>query len=272
MDLFHAIALGIIKGLTEFLPISSSGHLVLGKVLFGFNDTRLIFEVFVHFGTVLSVIVAFYKDIGDLITSFFRGLIHPGQWKSLWTTDESFRLSWLILLGIIPAGVIGLLVEGYVTDAFSNPTFVGFTLLITALILWTSRFANPEDAPVNWKRSIIIGFAQALAIIPGISRSGTTITAGLWLRLSAESAAKFSFFLAIPVILGASLMKLFEIFTLQLTGSQLVLILAGTIAAFLSGWIAIIFLMDTLRKGKFSWFALYCLVIGLVTIFITTVL
>jgi len=270
MDLFQAIILGIIQGLTEFLPISSSGHLVLGKVIFGFEDTGLIFEVFVHFGTVLSVIVAFRNDILELVTSFFSGLMKPGEWKNLWAADEHFRLSWLILLGILPAGIIGLLVESQITQAFSSPTFVGITLLFTALILWTSRYATPLDEPVDWKRSIAIGFAQALAIIPGISRSGTTITAGLWLRLSAENAAKFSFFLAIPVILGASAIKFMEIFSLQLTSAQLWQVFAGTLAAFLSGWLAIIFLMDILRKGKFSWFALYCLIIGVTTILITT--
>ncbi|MCF7805774.1 MAG: undecaprenyl-diphosphate phosphatase [Candidatus Marinimicrobia bacterium] len=271
MELTRAIFLGVIQGLTEFLPISSSGHLALAQALFGRQATGLVFEVFVHFGTVVSVLVAFRKDISEILGALFRGIIRPGEWHSLWANDPDFRMNWMILIGIIPAGVIGFVVEDLVDQAFGSPVLVGFMLIGTALILWSSRFAVNQDADLNWKKSIAVGFAQALAIIPGISRSGTTITAGMWLKLNPERAAKFSFFLAIPVILGASLIKFIEILQTGIASAALWPLVAGTLAAFLSGWIAIVFLMDLLRKGKFSWFAIYCGFVGVLTIIISMV-
>lgn len=269
MELLRAILLGILQGFTEFLPISSSGHLALAQAAFGYEESGLAFEVFLHFGTVLSVIVAFRKDIAQILIALFHGLRKPSQWTAIWKTDENFRLNWLILIGIIPAGVLGLLAENYVDQAFQNPLLVGVMLLVTAAILWSSHYAKPTDANIGIGKSILIGIAQALAIVPGISRSGTTITAGLWLKIKPETAAKFSFYLAIPVILGASLIKFLDILEMSIPLNQIWSIVAGTIASFLSGWIAIIFLMDLLRKGKFSWFAFYCATIGLVTIIVT---
>lgn len=269
MEFWRSVLLGILQGFTEFLPISSSGHLALAQALFGYQESGLIFDVFVHFGTGLSVIVAFRKDIAGILTAFFRGVSQPSEWSALWNNDEEFRLNWLILIGIIPAGVIGLAMENYVDQAFQNPLFVGIMLLVTAAILWSSHYAKPNDAKIGIGKSIVIGFAQALAIIPGISRSGTTITAGLWLKIKPEKAAKFSFYLAIPVILGASLIQFLDVMSVGLPADQIIALVAGTIASFLSGWLAIIFLMDLLRKGKFSWFAIYCAVVGGITIIAT---
>ncbi|HKJ66624.1 MAG TPA: undecaprenyl-diphosphate phosphatase, partial [bacterium] len=199
-----------------------------------------------------------------------QGILQPARWSDLWETDEQFRLNGMILIGIIPAGIIGLLTENFIDRAFQNPLLVGCMLLVTALILWSSRYARQKpDDRLGVGRSILIGFAQALAIIPGISRSGSTITAGLWLRLHPETAAKFSFFLVIPVILGASALELINALHIHLTSIEYWGVIVGTIAAFLSGWAAILLLMDTLRKGQFSWFALYCAVVGILTIGIT---
>ncbi len=270
MEIVQAVILGIVQGLTEFLPISSSGHLVLVQTIFDYQSTGLVFEVFVHFGTVLSVIVVFRRDIAEMVGALFRGILQPARWRDLWETDEQFKLNWLVLIGIIPAGVIGLLVEHVIDRAFQNPLLVGGMLLITALILWSSRFTRQNtDAQLQVGTSIVMGFAQALAIIPGISRSGSTITAGLWLRIHPETAAKFSFFLAIPVIVGASALEFLNVLHTRLSSVELWGVIFGTIAAFFSGWIAILFLMETLRKGKFSWFALYCTVIGGLTIGVT---
>ncbi len=224
------------------------------------------FEVFVHFGTVLSIVVLFRRDIADILGAFFRGILRPGNWKSLWKDNADFRMSWLILLGILPAGVLGMALESQISSAFESPVLVGVMLVVTGLILWSSRYAAEETDRITWWGSLLIGLAQALAIIPGISRSGTTITAGLWLRIRPEQAAKFSFFLSIPVILGASLLKFIEILGGTLTQAQVWEVVSGTVAAFLSGLLAITFLMKTLRQGKFSWFALYCAGIGLLTI------
>ncbi len=270
MEIVQALMLGVIQGLTEFLPISSSGHLVLARSMFGYKSVGLTFEIFVHFGTVLSVIVAFRNDLKSMLTGYIQGILKPGQWKDLWSTSSDFRMGWFVLIGIIPAGFAGLAGESYVEKFFQDPLLVGCMLLVTGLILWSSRLIHTENNhPLTVIRVILIGCAQVLAIIPGISRSGTTITAGLWLRLPPEMAAKFSFYLVIPVILGASGLEFVHITQQHLTATQLWGVIVGTISAFLSGWLAIIFLMDTLRKGKFSLFALYCALIGAVTIFIS---
>lgn len=267
MEILHAILLGVIQGITEFLPISSSGHLALAQALFGYQSTGLVFEVFLHFGTVVSVLVVFRTEIIQIISSLFHGLKQPREWKQLWQTDPQFKMNGLIVIGIIPAGVIGFLAEEYVDRIFQSPALVGAMLIATALILWSSRWPNKEvSGELTTGKSILIGFAQALAIIPGISRSGTTITAGLWSHIEPEQAAKFSFYLAIPVILGASALELTRVFHAHFTAIELWAIAAGTLTSFLAGWVAIIFLMDLLRKGKFSWFAIYCLVIGVLTI------
>ncbi|MBS1272611.1 MAG: Undecaprenyl-diphosphatase [Candidatus Marinimicrobia bacterium] len=271
MEILRAVFLGVVQGLTEFLPISSSGHLALAQAVFGYEESGLTFEVFVHFGTVVSVLVAFRQDISRILAALFRGLTKPDQWADLWETDDDFRMNWLILIGIIPAGMAGFLVEDLVDQAFQNPLLVGVMLLVTALILWSSRYAQVRESELDWKKSLLIGLAQTLAIIPGISRSGTTITAGMWLKLDPERAAKFSFYLAIPVILGASLIKLLDIVNTGIPQNALWALIAGTVAAFLSGWLAIVFLMELLRKGKFSWFAVYCLIVGLLTIGISLV-
>jgi len=272
MEIIQSLVLGIVQGLTEFLPISSSGHLAIVQALFQYESTGLVFEVFVHFGTVMSVIVAFRKDLQDMLSALYRGIIQPGQWKHLWEEDDQFRWNWLILIGIIPAGVAGLLMEDMVDQAFQDPLLVGVMLLVTAMILWSSRIPKQlNSTSVGIGKSILIGCAQALAIIPGISRSGSTITAGIWLKISPEVAAKFSFFLAIPVILGASVLEFFSVLQANLSAIELWGVIVGTIAAFLSGWAAILFLMDILRRGKFSWFAIYCSIIGVFTIAITII-
>lgn len=266
MEIFQAIVLGVIQGLTEFLPISSSGHLVLAQQILRFGSTGLVFEVFVHFGTVLSIVVLFRDDLARILIAFFTGITHPGNWPVRWRQDADFRMTWLILLGILPAGVLGMAFETEISAAFQSPLLVGAMLIFTGLILWSSRYASQETDRIRWWQSVFIGCAQALAIIPGISRSGSTITAGLWLKIQPEQAAKFSFFLSIPVILGASFLKFFEVLGGSLTHAQIWVVIVGTVASFISGLIAIVFLMRTLRQGRFSWFALYCIGVGVLTI------
>jgi len=266
MEILQAIILGIVQGLTEFLPISSSGHLVLAQKILGFRESGLIFEVFVHFGTVLSVIAVFYRDILRILYALASGILHPGRWKTLWVDDVDFRMSGLILVGILPAGFFGLLLESQVSRAFQSSLLVGVMLIVTGFILWSSHYARQHTERITMWQSLLVGLAQALAIIPGISRSGTTITAGLWLKIKPEIAAKFSFFLAIPVILGASVMKFGAILGGTISRTQIWGVVSGTAAAFISGLIAIIFLLRVLRQGKFSWFALYCIGIGVLTV------
>ncbi len=263
MNVVNAILLGLVQGLTEFLPISSSGHLVLGKAILGIREPSIVFEVFVHFGTLLSVVLIFRKDILNLIQSAFRCLKSPQTCARDWAEDASIRLLFFIILGTIPAVVVGLLFESAVENAFSDPRFASGMLLVTAAILFATLYVNHTDRPLTTKNTIVMGFAQALAILPGISRSGSTISFGLFLKVSGDQAARFSFLLSIPAILGATILKSAEIATTGINSAQLGLLALGTLVAFLSGTVAIKALLHIVQKGKLYWFSPYCLIIGL---------
>ena len=193
MTILEAVILGIIQGLTEFLPISSSGHLVLGQELLGISIPGNSFEVVVHLGTLCSVLIVFWPDIWELITSIRS------------TTSQKYILG--IVIATIPAVLIGLLFKDIISEAFDNIRVVSITLLITGLILFTTKYINIKDINISLGRGLLIGIAQAAAIIPGISRSGVTISAGMHLGVSPDKAAKFSFLLAIPAIAGAGIIN-----------------------------------------------------------------
>ena len=267
MTLAQAIILGLIQGLTEFLPVSSSGHLVLAEALLHIQKQGITFEVFVHFGTLLAVVVAFWSDIVDMFLAAIRWISHPSQTKTLWNSDKGFRLLILISIGSIPAGIIGILFDKTIESAFSDPLFVSFMLLITGTILLLSRFGRTKrNKPTVWD-SILIGTAQSFAIIPGISRSGSTISSGMLLGLEKSEAARFSFLLAMPAILGAFILKLKDLLASPvIPHSEVVTLGVGTLVSFVSGYFAIILLLDLVKRGKFSWFAFYCFVIGILGI------
>ncbi len=264
MSVLQAIVLGLIQGLTEFLPVSSSGHLVLAKSLFHIHEQGITFEVFVHFGTFLAVIVAFWPDVVKLVVVFLRWLAHLSQTARLWKKDPYFRLLLFILIGSVPAGIIGVLFDKQIEAAFSNPVFVSVMLLVTGSILLVSRFGKTKRPVPNLLDSILIGTAQAFAIIPGISRSGSTISTGMLLGVEKSEAARFSFLLALPVIFGAFVLKLKDLLSSGAVANHEILTLSlGTLVSFISGYFAILFLLDVVKKGKFSWFAVYCFLVGI---------
>ncbi len=264
MNVLQAIILGLIQGLTEFLPVSSSGHLVLAKSLLHIQEQGITFEVFVHFGTFLAVLVAFWSDIVQLFLVFFRWLARLSQTARLWKEDLYFRLLVFILIGSIPAGVIGVLFDKPIETAFSDPVFVSIMLRITGTILLISRYGKTKRPHPNLLDSILIGTAQAFAIIPGISRSGSTISTGMLLGVEKSEAARFSFLLALPAIFGAFVLKLKDLLSGGTIPHHEILTLStGTLVSFISGYFAIILLLDLVKKGKFSWFALYCFLIGI---------
>lgn len=264
MGIFEAILLGALQGLTEFLPVSSSGHLVLAQEIMGIShEGDITFEVFVHFGTLLSVLYAFRKDIGAIVMATYRVLLHPRSFGHMYRNDEFFRLAIFILVGTVPAAVVGLRFEAQIASLFSDPKLVSVMLMITGFILFLTRFSNPkEGVRVGLGSSIIIGFAQAIAIIPGISRSGSTISAGIFTGVSREHAAEFSFLLAVPVILGATLLKVGELAASPPGMEKMLSLIAGTVVASIFGYGAIRLLLDLLRKRRFSWLAYYCFLAG----------
>ncbi len=248
MDLLKVVILAVVQGITEFLPISSSGHLVIFQHFMDIKE-GLTLDIFLHFGTLLAVILVFWKDVKGMIT--FR--------------KEYRKLTYYILVGSIPAGLIGILFEDVFERLFTNITIVGFALLVTGTLLWLSdRVQNEERNLKKMKLSdaLVIGFAQAFAIIPGISRSGATIVGGLFKGLERKLAAKFSFLLSIPVIAGATLLEARNLFRTgpgSITAGE---ILSGTLTAALAGYFSIKLLLKLIQQEKLSIFAYYCWLLG----------
>jgi len=262
---FDALLLGIVQGLTEFLPVSSSGHLVLVGHLLGVqHNSDLTFEVFVHFGTLMSVAVMYWHDLVAIVRSFAKASLHPLHVAEQYRQDEMYRLGVQILVASVPAGVIGVLFEEDIAAAFTDPKLVATMLVVTGLILFLTRLARPSpDRQQSLAVALAVGCAQAFAIIPGISRSGTTISAGMYCRILPERAARFSFLMSLPVICGATLLKTEELISTGTTLDSLGILFIGTAAAFVSGYVAIRVLLQVIARGKFRLFAVYCLVVGI---------
>jgi len=247
---WQGLVLGLVQGLTEFLPISSSGHLVLAEEFVGYRPQGVFFEVVVHLATLLSVFIAYRRRIAELLTGLLAG------------RREALTYAGLLILASIPAAAAGLLWRDYFERIFHSPVDLGWQFLLTAVLLWSTKWAAPraKGTPVNWWRAILIGAGQALAIIPAISRSGTTIAAALWTGVTPAVAAEFSFLMSIIVIAGTGALELRQIPAgVSLTEPGLV---TAFIAALVSGIVAIRFLVALLRSSRFHLFASYCAVVG----------
>lgn len=258
METIDAIILGIIQGLTEFLPVSSSGHLELGKAILGDKsvpEESLLFTVVLHFATALSTIVVFRKDIFEII----KGLL---QFKK----NEETLFSLKIIISMIPAVLIGLFFEEQLEKLFGgNVLFVGFMLLITAALLWFADKAKSTRKPVSTSNSFVIGVAQAIAMLPGISRSGATISTSVLLGNDKTKAARFSFLMVIPLIFGKIAKDILS-GDLTFSSENTTPIILGFIAAFISGLFACTWMISLVKKSKLTYFAVYCVVVGLIAI------
>lgn len=261
MSLLQAAILGVVQGLTEFLPVSSSGHLVLAEHLLGIPAQNLRFEVAVHLATVLSVCVAYRRKIGKLAKAVLRARIYPEKGR-IRIGDENLRLFLLLLLATIPAALLGYFFEGLIERAFGNPVTTSFGLVMTGFILFATRFVKRHDRNLDWRRSLAIGLAQAVAILPGISRSGSTIATGIYAGIKQEKAAEFSFLLSIPIILGAGLVKLKEVSQAAMPAPEIAALIAGSVTAGLSGFLAIRWLLRVIKSQRFEVFAYYCWAMG----------
>lgn len=255
MTYFDAAILGILQGLTEFLPVSSSGHLVLARALLNIKPGGITFEVMVHFGTLLAVVVYFRSQILRLIQSLFDK-----------TMKAERAVVTCLVIGTIPAGIVGLTLRHQFETAFSNQSITSAMLLVTGLILLATRFVRKGNHKVGLLSSIIMGIGQAMAIMPGISRSGSTIAAGMFVGVEPSRAAEFSFLLAIPAILGATVLE-FDALG-QLEGHLLGKYLLGAGLAFLVGLFAVYLVMATVRRGKLEYFAYYCFAAGAVGLYL----
>ncbi|PKA82676.1 undecaprenyl-diphosphatase [Ulvibacter sp. MAR_2010_11] len=258
MDAWEAIILGIVQGFTEFLPVSSSGHLELGKALLGDTsvpEESLLFTVVLHFATALSTVVVFRKDVIELLS---------GLLKFKWNEETQFVFK--IGLSMIPAVVIGLLFEEELESLFGgNIAFVGCMLIVTAILLWMADRAKDTDKKVSFGNAVIIGISQAIAMLPGISRSGATISTSVLLGNDKSKAARFSFLMVVPLIFGKIAKDIFS-GELSAESTNLTTLGLGFAAAFICGLIACTWMISLVKKSKLRYFAIYCIVVGLLAI------
>jgi len=257
MEITQATILGIIQGLTEWLPISSSGHLVLLQMIL-ISRSSATFNAILHAGTLLAVIVAFRRDISHVIKSFFEGLSELPR-ASAFSSPER-KLPLYLLIGTIPIAILGLALARDIEEIFGSSRVVGVGLLITAALLHSTKWARGER-PLDLKRAIIIGLAQSIAIFPGISRSGSTISAALLSGMKRDEAVRYSFLLSIPALTGFLILELLVSPAWEILNPEN---LAGLLSSFITSLIAIKFLLSVIRKGRLHLFSYYCAVLGVV--------
>lgn len=278
MTFLEAILLGILQGLTEFLPVSSSGHLVLAQQFLGLKEPLVFFDVMLHVGTLAAVLVAYRDAIGRLVVGGLSALgdrqlwRHPGR---ILNNSPDLKFIGLILLGSIPTGVIAVAFKTQLESFFDEVRLVSVMLILTGAILQLPRFrrektGNHENSAHHLKtwHAPLIGIAQGCAITPGISRSGTTISLALFLGIPAKTAAEYSFLLSIPAILGAVALKVHDVGD---TTIPLHIVGGGMLASFIVGYIALRFLLVVLNRGKFSRFSYYCIALGIVSLLIALI-
>ena len=278
MTFLEAILLGILQGLTEFLPISSSGHLVLAQTFLGLKEPLVFFDVMLHVGTLAAVLVVYREAIGKLAIGSVSTLVDTQFWRkprATFNTSNELKFISLILLGSVPTGVIAVLFKDQLESFFDEVQLVSIMLILTGVILQLPRLRRQNvegpDTPSSelkaW-HAPLIGIAQGCAITPGISRSGTTISLALFLGIPAKTAAEYSFLLSIPAILGAVVLKIRDVGD---TTIPLYIVGAGMLAAFIVGYIALRLLLVVLNRGKFSLFSYYCIALGLISLLIALI-
>ena len=252
MNWYEALIFGLVQGLTEFLPVSSDGHLEIVKFLFGGVEESFLFSVAVHGATVLSILAVFWKEILKLLKGVFN-----------FEMNEETVYTLKLIVSMIPVAIVGFTMKEQVESLFiADMDITGSFLLVTALFLLIGHFVPKRNKPISYGNAFVIGIAQALATLPGLSRSGSTISTGLMLGNSKDELARFSFLMVIVPILGANFLELVTTETTEVSGVLVPLVIAF-VAAFVSGYVACRWMINIVRKGKLGWFALYCILVGL---------
>ncbi len=279
MTIIEAIILGIIQGLAEFLPISSSGHLAIAKFFFGFENSSISFDVFLHLGTLVAVFAVFYKDIFELIKEFFGicadaisnviTFFKGGDKKYKKVIGTPYRrFVMLVIVSTIPTAIIGVLIKDIVEESAGTLIIPGICLLVTAVMLLVSdmlKDGNKTEKNTSWANALFIGACQGIATMPGISRSGTTITAGLVCGLKRDFVVKYSFIMSIPAILGAVVLEIPDM-KADLAKTPAMCYVVGAIVAAVVGYICIKAMLVIVKKKKFKYFAYYCAAVGLAAV------
>ena len=263
MEIYQGIILGILQGLTEFLPVSSSGHLVLGQIYFNITEYGLVFDASVHMGTLGAVFIIYFKDIREILKS----LLHYARTRNASGHERNLTLAAAIIIGSVPTAIIGLVLKQYEHILFTSSLLVGAMLMVTGCLLWMSRhcYRIKKGEHLTPLKAVIIGISQGFAVIPGISRSGTTIAVGLFTGLDRMTSARFSFLLSIPAILGAQVISLKDMMESQSYIDPATI--CGTIASFIVGLAALKLLLRLVNIGKFHLFAPYCWLAGILALF-----
>jgi len=261
VEIWKSAVVGLVQGLTEFLPVSSSAHIVFAGKFLGIREGKLDLTIVVHVGTLLAVFAALWYRVAPVVRGTLAGLGDLVRGRSPWHNND-FRWGVYLVVGTVPAAVIGALFEGPIEEAFNDPSFAAAMLIVTGGLLFGTHFVRNATREMGWWSTLAVGFAQALAIFPGISRSGSTIAMGLFCKVDRQKAAEFSFLLAIPVILGGSILWFFEK-TGHPQAVGIASLAVGLIVSAASGYFAIKVLLHFVRQGRLSWFAYYCWAVGL---------
>mgnify|MGYP001473390022 CR=1 FL=1 len=266
ITLIKYLILGLVQGITEPIPISSSGHLIIVRELFGIEARGLSFEIFVNFASLLAVLIIYRNDIIRLIINGYKFLFKKDE-----AAKSDFMFIIYLIIGTIPVGVVGVLFGDLVGDALSGPyatTIVGITLLVTAAAIWAIRNlrGKKRDGDLTVRDAIIVGLAQAVAVTPGISRSGASIVASMAVGMNQETALRFAFLLYIPVSLGSGILEIPEIISDPTFNQLMIPYIIAFIASFVATYFALKWFMDIMRKGNLKYFAYYCIVVGILVL------
>lgn len=272
IDLISAIILGAVQGISEFLPISSSAHLVLVPHLLGV-ETSLVFDTILHLGTLVAIFSVFWKDIVNILKGFILSILDLTKSKEVFLKGirevPAKRFAWLLIVATIPTGIMGILFKDAIETIFRGTLFIGVFLIITGILLYMSerhKSGSITERDMTFKQAIALGVCQGLAVLPGISRSGATISAGLFAGLNREYAARYSFILSIPAVLGAGLIQIKDIVTIDVSAFVLV---AGFLSSVIFGYLSIKLLLKMIEGWSLDIFAFYCWIIGIITILAT---
>ncbi len=272
IDLISAIILGAVQGISEFLPISSSAHLVLVPHLLGV-ETSLVFDTILHLGTLVAIFSVFWKDIVNILKGFILSILDLTESKEVFLKGirevPAKRFAWLLIVATIPTGIMGILFKDAIETIFRGTLFIGVFLIITGILLYMSerhKSGSITERDMTFKQAIALGVCQGLAVLPGISRSGATISAGLFAGLNREYAARYSFILSIPAVLGAGLIQIKDIVTIDVSAFVLV---AGFLSSVIFGYLSIKLLLKMIEGWSLDIFAFYCWIIGIITILAT---
>jgi undecaprenyl-diphosphatase len=264
MSLIHSFILGLVQGITEFLPVSSSGQLVLVEAFIAKPyHHKMLFEVVTNFGTLCSILVFYRHKIAAIILSWINIPRSSQPISEQWKTEPNLRLTWYIIISMIPAGIVGFTLQDAVQARFLNPFMVCVFLMVTGIVLFLTRFRKHSPYHVDTKRAFVIGIAQAIAVLPGISRSGSTISTGIYLGINRKEMPHFSFLMSIPISVGAMLLAAKDMASISLTINDGVTLLIGFCTAFFFGYFALKWFISILQSRGIYHFCWYCWAVGI---------